>query len=205
MTASASLLTVARAIARRDPAARRMLDASPELARETFRRGATRAEARAFFFDEIMHYVYEGDTLLHVAAATYDRDVARALVAAGAVVRARNRRGAEPLHYAADGSPTSATWNPRAQAAVVAYLIEAGANPNALDKSGVAPLHRAVRTRCTGAVRALLAGGANPRLSNASGSTPMDLATQTTGRGGSGTAAAKREQQVIVRLLEAAR
>jgi ankyrin repeat protein len=69
------------------------------------------------------------------------------LIATGANVRARNRRGAEPLHYAVDGMPGSRTWNPPAQAATVARLIEAGADPNATDKSGVAPLHRAVRAR----------------------------------------------------------
>ena len=127
--------------------------------------------------------------------------MARALLDAGADVRARNRRGAEALHYAADGSPDMSTWSPDDQAAVVACLLEAGAAPNALDKSGVAPLHRAVRTRCTGAVRALLKGGADPRLPNKSGSTPVDLASMTTGRGGSGSPAAKREQAEILRLL----
>ena len=34
-------------------------------------------------------------------------------------------------------------------------------------------------------------------------STPLELATKTTGRGGSGSAAAKAEQAEIVRLLEA--
>jgi len=83
----------------------------------------------------------------------------------------------------------------------VTCLIGAGADPNALDKSGVAPLHRAVRTRCMAAVRALLAGGADPNLANKSGSTPLALATQTTGRGGSGSPEARREQVEIVRLL----
>jgi Ankyrin repeats (many copies) len=193
-------LGAARAIARREPRVAALLGASPALAREAVRVGATRASPSPWFLDEIKHYIYEGDTLLHVAAATYDLDVARTLVAAGADVRARNRRGAEPLHYAADGGP-GPRWDPPAQAAIVTYLIEAGAEPDALDKSGVAPLHRAVRTRCTGAVRTLLAGGADPRLPNKSGSTPMDLALGTTGRGGSGSPEAKREQAEIVRLL----
>ena len=109
------------------------------------------------------------------------------------------------MHYAAGGGPTLRTWNPRAQAEVIACLIEAGANPNSMDKSGVAPIHRAVRNRCTGAVRALLEGGANPRLKNKSGSKPIDLATMTTGRGGTGTPEAKREQKEILRLLESAK
>ena len=65
----------------------------------------------------------------------------------------------------------------------------------------MAPLHRAVRTRCTGAVRALLEGGADARRENKNGSTPMKLATSTTGRGGSGSAEAKAQQAEIVRLL----
>jgi len=144
-----------------------------------------------------------GDTLLHVAAASYGRRVALLLVVTGADVCARNRRGAEPLHYAADGGPTLRNRKPRAQADVISHLIEAGADPNSVDKSGVAPLHRAVRNRCARAVRALLAGGASPQLKNKSGSTPIELAAQPTVRGGSGTAEAKREQAEIVRLLEA--
>jgi hypothetical protein len=178
-----------------------MLIRTPTLARSAFVGGATRAEAAPHFLKSISHYIYEGDTALHIAAAAYQPDAIRDLVAAGSVVRARNRRGAEPLHYASDGGPNWWTWNPRAQEKTVATLIELGADPNALDKSGVAPLHRAVRTRCTGAVRALLAGGANPRLKNKSGSTPMSLARQTTGRGGSGLQETRREQAEIVRLL----
>ena len=143
--------------------------------------------------DEIGHYVYAGDTALHVAAAAYRQEIVPKLIATGANVRARNRRGAEPLHYAVDGMPGSRTWNPPAQAATVARLIEAGADPNAADKSGVTPLHRAVRTRCAAAVKALLEAGADPRRKNNSGSTPMLLATQNTGRGGSGSPEAKAQ------------
>jgi hypothetical protein len=198
------LLPAALTIARRDPAIVNRIRTAPTLARAVFFTGATRQSATHFFIREIGHYVYEGDTLLHVAAATYATSVARALVIAGADVRARNRRGAEPLHYAADGGPGRATWDPTAQAAIVTFLIESGADPNALDKSGVAALHRAVRCRCTGAVRALLEGGADPSLKNKHGSTPRDLASRTTGRGGSGSPEAKREQRKIQVLLESA-
>src|SRR5204862_2486618 len=88
-----------------------------------------------------------------------------------------------------------------AQADVIEYLTSAGADPNAVDKSGVTPLHRAVRTRSLPAVRALLDGGANPRQPNKSGSRPLHLAVQTTGRGGSGSDEARRQQAGIVRLL----
>jgi hypothetical protein len=196
-----ALAALLHSIARREPATADMITASPELARQRVTVGATRDDAVTWYLAEIEHYVYAGDTPLHVAAATYRPDIARQLLTLGADVGARNRRGAEPLHYAADGGPNLATWDPAAQAATIACLIEAGANPNALDKSGVAPLHRAVRNRCAAAVRALLAGGADPHLANKSGSTPLALATQATGRGGSGSAEAKREQVEIVRLL----
>jgi len=191
------------AIAIGDAAAvERLLDASPVLARARLEEGATRLAAKENRLRGIGHYVYAGDTALHVAAAAYRHHIARTLIGMGGDVRARNRRGAEPLHYAADGMPGSPWWDPAAQAATVACLIRAGADPNAVDKSGVTALHRAVRTRCTGAVRALLSGGADARLKNKSGSTPMLLATITTGRGGSGSPQSKAEQMKIARLLE---
>ena len=110
---------------------------------------ATRQDPSTFFFSEIAHYLYVGDTALHMAAAAFRRPVAELLVAHGADCRAKNRRGAEPLHYAADANH----WDPAAQAETIAYLVSIGADPNALDKSGVAPLHRAVRTRSLSAVR----------------------------------------------------
>jgi len=139
---------------------------------------------------------------LHAAAAAYRPAMVRLLVAGGAQVDARNRRGAQPLHYAADGTPGSRTWNPRAQAETVTCLIDAGADPNATDKSGVRPLHRAVRTRCAAAVSALLDGGADPRGTNNRGSTPRQLATRTTGRGGSGSPEAKAQQEEILKQFQ---
>ena len=178
-----------------------LLAAEPGLAKAAEGKGATRAEASANFLTAVGHYIYAGDTALHIAAAAYDVEIANRLIALGADVRARNRRGAEPLHYAADGNPRAAHWNPDAQAATIARLIAAGADPNAADKSGVAPLHRAVRGRCAAAVAALLENGANPSLKNASGSTPMLLATIQTGRGGSGSPEAKAQQEEIIALL----
>jgi hypothetical protein len=198
----AGLLALCRAIASRDRAeAARVLGSSNRLATATVRGGATREDADTYFLTAIRHYVYEGDTALHIAAAAYERATAGLLTAKGAAVRARNRRGAEPIHYAADGIPGEAYWDPDAQRSIVEYLVEQGADPDANDNSGVAPLHRAVRTRCSAAVDALLENGANPRLTNKSGSTPLHLAVQNTGRGDSGTPAAKDQQRQIIALL----
>ena len=175
----------------------RRLAASPSLATASSDVGATRQDAATFFFSEIAHYLYAGDTALHMAAAAFRRPVAGLLVAHGADCRAKNRRGAEPLHYAADANH----WDPTPQAETIEYLLSVGADPNALDSAGVAPLHRAVRTRSLAAVRALLDGGANSRQPNKVGSTPLHLAVQTTGRGGSGSPQAREQQAGIVRLL----
>jgi ankyrin repeat protein len=197
-----TLQALLQAIASRDrPSTLKLLTQSPNLATLSTNIGATRDEAKAYFFKEILHYAYAGDTPLHIAAAAYQRDIAAELVARGANIGARNRRGAEPLHYAADGIPDSQYWNPDAQYDVVAYLIGHGANPNSEDKSGVAPLHRAVRTRSTAAVEALLLNGADVVRRNKNGSTPLHLAVQDTGRGGSGSTTSREQQSEIIRLL----
>ncbi len=175
----------------------RCLAANPVFATALSEVGATRQDASTYFFREIAHYVYVGDTALHMAAAAFRRPVAELLVAHGADCRAKNRRGAEPLHYAADANH----WDPTAQVDTIEYLLSVGADPNAVDKSGVTPLHRAVRSRSLPAVRALLDGGADPRAPNKAGSTPLHLAVQTTGRGGSGSEHARQQQTGIIKLL----
>lgn len=197
-----ALWALIRAIGARDePGAIALLQASPSLAHEAVSAGGTRSNAADFYLEPISHYVYARDTALHIAAAAYATATVRLLLAGGANVHARNRRGAQPLHYAADGAPDGVHWNPESQHDVVACLIQAGADPNAIDDSGVAALHRAVRTRCASAVKALLDHGADPKLQNRNGSTAYDLAQRTTGRGGSGSAAAREQQRQIVALL----
>lgn len=192
------LVELMRAIASGSAArALALLDGYPRLATAQAVVGATATSSESYFFTTISHYVYQGDTALHIAAAAFDASVAKRLLQLGADCGAKNRRGAQPLHYASDTNREDS----KAQAKTIQCLCAAGANPNALDASGVAPLHRAVRTRGAAAVEALLALGAAPRLKNKSGSTPLHLAVQTTGRGGSGDADALVQQKRIIQLL----
>jgi ankyrin repeat protein len=155
-------------------------------------------EAR-LFHGKIFHWIYVGDTALHLAAAGYRVEIVGLLLAAGADPNsAMNHRRSGALHYAADGYISGGGWNPQRQVETIRRLIEAGADVNAQDKNGAAPLHRAVRTRSAGAVKCLIEYGADVMLRNKPGSTPFHLAVQNTGRGGSGEDVAKAAQREII-------
>ncbi len=155
-------------------------------------------EAR-LYESKIFHWIYVGDTALHLAAAGYRVEIARRLLAAGADANAAtNHRRSGPLHYAADGYINGPAWDAKRQVKTIGVLLDAGADINAQDKNGAAPLHRAVRTRCAAAVRCLLKAGGDPTLKNKSESTPFHLAVQDTGRGWSGADEARAAQRQII-------
>ena len=128
-----------------------------------------------------VHWLYRGDTPLHLAAAALRYDAARALLAAGAPVNAVNRRGAAALHYACDARPLAPTWDPATQRRVIELLVSAGADPRTMtSKAGSTPLHLAVApTGASGTagagdlqleiVRLLLAAGATLADADANG------------------------------------
>jgi len=69
-TPDATLMSLVRAIVTNDSgAAWRLLAATPTLAHAQFAQGATRQAAKAYYLHEIEHYLYAGDTALHMAAA----------------------------------------------------------------------------------------------------------------------------------------
>src|SRR5262249_61067108 len=76
----------------------RRLRAAPALATTASPVGATRQQATDFFFTTISHYLYAGDTALHIAAAAFSRPMAELLITHGADCRTRNRRGGGPPH-----------------------------------------------------------------------------------------------------------
>ncbi len=162
-----------------------------------------RIEEAKLYQSKIFHWLYVGDTALHLAAAGYREKIARTLLAAGADPNAAaNHRHSTPLHYAADGYVVGPAWDPKRQVRTIRILLNAGADIHTRDKNGATALHRAVRTRCAAAVCCLLDAGADPTQKNISGSTAFHLAVQNTGRGGSGAEIAIAAQgQIIERFL----
>ena len=151
--------------------------------------------------EAIPHWLYMGDTGLHLAAAGLWLGVGVVLLEAGADPNAQNRRGATPLHYACDPRPKSGgTWNPAAQASLIKLLVDRGAEIDRGDRGGATALHRAVRARSVAAVGQLLKLGAHTdRVLKKGGSSPLHLAVQSTGAGG--TAGLLSEQLEIIDLL----
>jgi hypothetical protein len=175
------------------PKVEKLLQADPRLATGLI-------DTARLYQSKIFHWIYVGDTALHLAAAGYRVELVGLLLDAGADPNATtNHRASGPLHYASDGYVNGPVWNANRQVKTIQCLLDAGAEINAQDKNGAAPLHRAVRTRCAAAVKCLLERGSDATLKNKSGSTPFHLAVQDTGRGGSGSAAARVGQRQIIR------
>jgi ankyrin repeat protein len=177
------------------PEVKKLLKADPGIAT------AVVTEPR-LYDSKIFHWIYVGDTALHLAAAGYRIEIVKLLLAAGADPNATmNHRRSGPLHYAADGYVSGPVWNAARQVKTIQCLLDAGAAIDAGDKNGATPLHRAVRTRCAASVKYLLERGADATRANKPGSTPFHLAVQNTGRGGSGAEIAKAAQREIIEIF----
>jgi hypothetical protein len=99
------------------PEAKKLLKADPGL--------ATGRVAEARLYDaKIFHWLYAGDTALHLAAAGYRVEIVRLLLAAGADPNsAMNHRHSGPLHYAADGCVGSPDWDAKRQVETIQFHI----------------------------------------------------------------------------------
>ena len=165
----------------------------------TIRIGATRQGPDGYFLTPIRHYVYAGDTGLHIASLRTTVEWRSYSSRDGAHVRGRTGAAQSPSITPWTEVPEGRTGDPRAQRSIIEFLIAAW--NRTCDKSGVAPLHRAVRTRSSEAVRSLLENGADLRLMSKSGSTPLHLAVHNTGRSHSGMDEAKDQQREIIDVL----
>src|SRR5436190_16224762 len=102
-------------------AVRRLLKADSGLATQEIQRAK-------LYSSGIFHWIYVGDTALHLAAAGYRVKIVRLLLAAVADPNAaRNMRKSSPLHYAADGFITGPAWDAKKQVATIRCLIQNGA------------------------------------------------------------------------------
>src|SRR5437764_1054005 len=94
-------------------------------------------EKPKLYQSKIFHWIYVGDTALHLAAAGYRVQIVRLLLAAGADPNAaKNMRKSSPLHYAADGFVTGPAWNEKKQVATIRCLLQKGADIHLQDMNG---------------------------------------------------------------------
>src|SRR5262245_31224619 len=107
---------------------KKLLKREPELV-------SARVEKAVFYDTAIFHWLYVGDTALHLAAAGYRLEIVTALIAAGADPNAAfNHRRGTPLHYAADGYINGPAWDTKRQVETIRKLLEAGAGIDSKDK-----------------------------------------------------------------------
>lgn len=160
---------------------------------------ANRQVAEGHYENRIAHWIYAGDTALHIAAAGHRVEIARMLLNTGAEVRAAgNHLHSQPLHYAADGALNHPFWDAEQQVAMLRLLLDAGAVIDAPDKNGATALHHAVRNRCSAAVKCLLSAGAAVTARNKSGSTPFHVAVQSLDRRETNVERARAAQREII-------
>jgi ankyrin repeat protein len=123
---------------------------------KTERSLATRLMANAKLHkSSIFHWIYAGDTALHLAAAGYRMEIAELLLDSGADPNAaRNHRRSGPLHYAADGFITGPVWDARRQVEMLGCLpSERGKYPFAgYERRNGFASRRANAMRCRGEV-----------------------------------------------------
>lgn len=150
----------------------------------------------------IIHWIYTGDTILHVLAAAHRFTRIKFADRYKSIVNDnRNRRKATPLHYAADAIVDSDYYNSVYQRNTIKNLVRLGAAVNALDANGATPLMRAVRCRSYVAVVALVEMGA--AINGSDKIVLLKLARVAAGRGFSGMVKAKVNQQKIISYLSA--
>jgi ankyrin repeat protein len=113
-------------------------------------------------------FSHDGWTPLHLACFFAHPEVAEALIARGADVRARSKNPMRntPLHAAAAGRSKD----------VVRVLLEHGAEVNALQEGGWTALHAAAQNGDVEMVRLLIAGGADTKARADNQQNSLDLA-----------------------------
>jgi len=110
--------------------------------------------------------VVSGQTALHIVTARRDAVWLRYLIAKGANVNARDRKGVTPLQLA-----SNLGW-----VEGVELLVKKNADPDESNDAGETPLISAVHQRNTTLIKILLEGGADPDRADNSGRSARDYA-----------------------------
>src|SRR5260221_1910992 len=99
-----------------------------------------RVERARLYLETILHWIYVGDTALHLAAAGYRVEIVRRLLAAEADPNAAaNHRRSGPLHLAMQNTGhggNGATAAIDAQRQIIAAFLAAGVSPALRDGKG---------------------------------------------------------------------
>src|ERR1041385_1420114 len=144
--------------------------------------------APRLYRSKIFHWLYKGDTALHLAAAGYRVEIVRLLLGAGADPNAAgNHRRSGPFPYAAGGYIVRAVRT--RCAAAVQCLLKAGADPMLKNKPGSTPFHLAVQNTGRGGsgadvaiaaqkqiIEEFLSAGVSAGLKSSSGKSVRDWA-----------------------------
>ena len=151
-----------------------------------------------YFFEAIAHYMYADDTALHMAAAAHSAEITQALLTKGADCFAKNRRGAQPLHFAADanaGNPGSASRHHR-----VPDPSRRRSQRNGQERCHAVAPRRSHAIRNGGRSLAGRRCGA-ARAETETARPPLHLAVQNTGASHSGTPQAIDQRRLAIDLL----
>ena len=100
---------------------------------------STRTVERAWLEVRLPHWVYAGDTVLHVAAAGYRTEIARMLLEAGADARLKNLPGSTPFHLAVQNTGRGGSGSEIAKAAqgeIIRVFLERDIGPALKDTRG---------------------------------------------------------------------
>jgi ankyrin repeat protein len=154
------------------------------------------ADPNAPIHSATFHTTTEGDTPLHIAAASGQVGIAKLLFDRNAKIDAVNTGGATPLHCAASSADVTAMlldrharidvtdsagrtplhWASAFPAGATAVFLERGAKPDLRDNLGQTPLHRAARLNNVAVAKLLLAAKADPNAADSTGASPVHLA-----------------------------